>query len=479
MEKIKSMKGLRELINLRESSSLEFKEGLNDIKEETCSFLNLYGGRILIGVKDNGEIKGYSMKNENIEISRIQDSFNSIKPKTFGIEIYFVENVLVIDIPKGIEKPYYVSGKCYIREGKNKQLLKSQKEVANYFNLNNKRKNFDEEINKRFNIDEDFNFKMLNTFINLTNINVDRKKSKNGGEQVMYNPKKILESRNFMKEGVFNNCSVLFFCKNIEKYFLNCSVDCILYKGEDKEKILDRKILKKSLLENFEDSISYLEQKLNLEYLIEDIYRREKLEIPIIALREILLNAFGHRDYFNNSNIFIEIYDNKVEITSPGSLNIDIDIKNYKDLEKIHSKPRNLLIFNKFLEMNLVEKSGSGFTRIRKSLEKENLKFDFENEKEYFKFIIYKKSNLNIKKNKNGTVNGIVNGTVNGTVNSKKDKKNKILKILKVNKNLNSKKIMELTNLKERTLKRYLKELIEENLIEFVGSDKTGGYYLK
>ena len=178
MEKIKSIEELREIIKLRESNSLEFKEGLNDIKEESCSFLNLFGGRILIGVKDNGEIKGYSMKNENIEISRIQDSFNSIKPRIFGIEIYFVENVLVIDIPKGIEKPYYVSGKCYIREGKNKQLLISQKEVAAYFNLNNKRKNFDEEINNKFNIDENFNFKMLNAFINLTNINVDKKNQK-------------------------------------------------------------------------------------------------------------------------------------------------------------------------------------------------------------------------------------------------------------------------------------------------------------
>ena len=59
MKKINTVEDLKSEIRLNESSTLEFKEGLTDIKEEVCAFLNLFGGKILIGVDNSGDIKGF------------------------------------------------------------------------------------------------------------------------------------------------------------------------------------------------------------------------------------------------------------------------------------------------------------------------------------------------------------------------------------------------------------------------------------
>ena len=372
------------LIKLNESSNLEFKEKLDlkKLKIEVTSFLNFFGGTILVGVNDFGKVLGIKIENENKIISDLQQSFNSINPKPLNlINIYIKKNLIVIDVLKGDKKYYLCDGVCYIREGKNTQKLVNPNDINRFFNLKNQ-KNFDEELNKEFNFENGFYLNSFIKYVNKSNIEESLKDINN-------NPKKILESRNFMKNGVFNNCGILFFCENIEKFFLNCSCDCILYKGNNKIEILDRKTLKEDIITNIENSLIYLKQKLNLSYEIKSLRREEILEIPEVALREILLNAFGHRDYNETSNIFIEIYEDRIEITNPGKFNIELS-----EIEKSPSIPRNNLLFSKFLDMNLVEKVGSGFRRIRESLESKNLKYKIESGSKWFKFIIYRKSKL-------------------------------------------------------------------------------------
>lgn len=71
---------------------------------------------------------------------------------------------------------------------------------------------------------------------------------------------------------------------------------------------------------NFQDVISYLQSKLNTEFIITGTGRDERLELPVDALREALVNGLAHRDYRSTANVQVYIFQDRVEIISPGGL---------------------------------------------------------------------------------------------------------------------------------------------------------------
>ena len=178
------------------------------------------------------------------------------------------------------------------------------------------------------------------------------------------------------------------------------------------------------------------------------------------------------RDYNLNGLSQIDFYKDRIEFYNPGGL-----IKGLKkeDLGKIKkSYPRNLFLFSELYGMNLVDSIGFGLNKVFKSLKSLDIDFKIDSSEDYFKFTIYRRrNNFNTK-----TLKNIENGTINGTI-KREDKKKHILEILNINHGLNSRQLIEMTKFKERTIKRYLKELTDEGSIEFRGSNKTGGYYLK
>ena len=107
------------LIAQGEGYNLEFKESFSqNIAREMCAFANANGGQIFIGVSDNGTIKG--VRQENDLISRVQDiARNTDPPVTISME--YVDNVLVVDVSEGTDKPHSSNGKFYMRFGPNTQ----------------------------------------------------------------------------------------------------------------------------------------------------------------------------------------------------------------------------------------------------------------------------------------------------------------------------------------------------------------------
>ncbi len=110
-------KELKQLIQTGEGYHLEFKESLDkSLIEEVCAFANSSGGKVLLGVSDDGEIKGISTDN-NI-LSRIQNVVNRLEPK-LNIKISVSESIIVVDVLQGGEKPYGCSRGFFIRIGPN------------------------------------------------------------------------------------------------------------------------------------------------------------------------------------------------------------------------------------------------------------------------------------------------------------------------------------------------------------------------
>jgi ATP-dependent DNA helicase RecG len=115
-----------------------------------------------------------------------------------------------------------------------------------------------------------------------------------------------------------NNAGLLFFSRNLMYHLYYASIVCALYKGTQKVTILDRKKFAGDLIRNIEDTILFLKKHLNLRIEITGLRHQEILEL---ALREAIVNAACHRDYFEKgANVMVEIYDDRVEITNPGGL---------------------------------------------------------------------------------------------------------------------------------------------------------------
>lgn len=444
-------KELKFLISQGEGYNLEFKESFSDsMAKDICAFANANGGKILLGMSDEGQIKG--IRATNRLSSQIYDMTRNLDPK---IEISLEKitpQIIIISVPEGADKPYSVKGKFYLRYGPNSQQLKRD-EIREFFQKEGLVL-FDEKPNYGFNLKKDFNKGAFHTFLKLAKITP------------ILETKKILDNLSLFKGKLIKNAGVLLFCRKITKFSQNATITCVLFQGKDKYKILDRKEFDEDLYSNYQSVFNYLQSKLNTEYIIRGGPREERLELPESALREALLNAIAHRNYFLNANIQIYIFSNRIEITNPGGL---VAGMRFTDLGK-KSMPRNFLLFGLMQRMDLVEKVGSGILRINEAMKEYGLrKPEIEADTNWFT-IIFKRPDLQKESyEKRKTFQKTREKTGEKT-------REKIIQLIKESPKITTKDLSEKTGLSIKGIEWNLKKLKSENALRRVGPDK-GGYW--
>ncbi|MGM0505126.1 MAG: ATP-binding protein [Bacteroidota bacterium] len=261
-----------------------------------------------------------------------------------------------------------------------------------------------------------------------------------------------------------NNAGILFFTDKPGNYINQCIVTCVLYKGTEKIHILDRKDINADFISTINEAIIFLTKHLNVSYKIEGIQRQDILEIPEIALREAVINAVTHRNYFEEgANVVIEIFDDRVEISNPGGLPKGLDLKDFGK----KSIRRNPLIANLFQRVRFIEKLGTGISRMKKEVLDAGLE---EPEYEFTGFftILFKRPSANkvAKKNYPETTQKTTQTTTQ-----------KILDILKDNPKAGRKEIAEIIgDITEDGIKYHLEKLKAEGKLKRVGPAK-GGYW--
>jgi ATP-dependent DNA helicase RecG len=161
---------------------------------------------------------------------------------------------------------------------------------------------------------------------------------------------------------VLNNAGVLFFAKDPARILPHCVVTCLLFKGNSKVHILVRKSFEFDLLRNIDEAVLFIERHLNLAYEIKELRRKEILEIPEFVIREAIVNAVAHRDYFERgANVQVDIFDDRIEISNPGGLPKGLKPENFGK----YSVTRNSLISALLHRCNYVERAGTGIQRMR------------------------------------------------------------------------------------------------------------------
>ena len=149
-------------------------------------------------------------------------------------------------------------------------------------------------------------------------------------------------------------------------YFSFSKTQCAVFKGTDRAVFLDKREFTGPVYTQIEEAVDFVLRNIRLGATIDGLVRKEKYELPPEAIREMIINAHCHRNLLDESCIQVAIYDDRLEVTSPGGLYNGLT---YEEVMNGHSKIRNKGIANIFSQMGLVEAWGSGIKRILNAAE--------------------------------------------------------------------------------------------------------------
>lgn len=416
-----------------EGYRIEFKESAAGLDKEMCAFANSSGGFIYLGIKDDGTVKGVNITNKLK--SQIVDIAANCDP-SIKIILQEFENVLIIEVREGIDKPYRCASGFYNRIGPNSQKLKRNAIIE--FVQSEEKIRFDELVFRDFS-EKDFDDEKLSQFLRLAQISP------------LLDTPHILRSLHIaeIQQGrtIYYNSAVMFFAKNLDHHFFHTTVTCALYKGAEKVDILDRKDFNRDLKFNVDETMLFLERHLSVRYEFDGSPRRKEIpEIPLEALREAALNAVIHRDYFEKgANVMVEIFTDRVEITSPGGLPKGLNPQEFGK----RSVLRNPNLANLFHRIEYIEKMGTGIRRIQKMVSEAGMppvKFKWDNYVTVAFLLEIGKTSV------------------------------KIMEIISSNPDITIPELSERIGITSRSVERNLQKLQKEGKVKRIGPDK-GGYW--
>lgn len=342
-----------------ESNKLEFKEVFNESIFKTISaFANSYGGVIIVGVGDKGEINGIE-----IDDKTYQNIINGVVNK-LGIapnfEIFEVDgkSILKIDVIKS-EIPISFEGRYYKRVGNTTRQMNFE-ELKRFFQRDIRWERLSE---RDFKIDE-IDVHSVRNFLRTARAN---------GRLAVFNVdepiEEVFEKLGLTENGKINNAGMLLFGKNPQKYFDYARVRVVRLK--DDITIIGDRWIEGNLFNQFRETEEAIKNFINVRYEIKGFEREDIWDYPLEAIREAIANALLHRDYLRPINVQIKVYDDRILFYNVGGLPEDWVTE--KLLTSHTSIPRNPTIFNIFYLAGVVESVGSGIERMMKTLKEAGL----------------------------------------------------------------------------------------------------------
>lgn len=156
-----------------------------------------------------------------------------------------------------------------------------------------------------------------------------------------------------------------------EELMPQVTIQCGVFKGSDRTVFIDRKEYGGDIVRQLDEAYEYVLRNINMGAEIKGLYRRDVYELPTDCIREMICNAVVHRSYLHPSSIQVAVYDDRVEVTSPGMLFGSLKIA---DIKEGISIPRNRALVYAFTYMNIMEHWGSGIPRIIRRCKEEGLR---------------------------------------------------------------------------------------------------------
>jgi ATP-dependent DNA helicase RecG len=478
---------IKDLIKEGESEQLEFKTEIRKevIAKNLCAFLNGNGGRVIIGVSDNGEITGINnatARKEELDIYLI-DSILPDVPITSSVEVVNKKELLIFKVWGGSKQPYIFDGSIFYRKGSSTQKATSQEISKLIHDRQLSEQHWERQV--ALGIDEeDLDKKTLNKTI------LESHKS-NRGKFKSDDILSFLTHYGLYVNGGFTNACGLLFAKDANRFFPQARIRITDYpNSKTSDKLNKDEYLEGNLFSLLDQLEEFVQGFGNRSIFIENDWQRIDYSYPSFALREGFINALIHRDYSSfNSHFTISIYPDKLIIANSGSL--PSEIGNVKELKKEHrSFPNNPDIAHLFFLRGYIEKLGRGTNKIDEQCKEAGLIppiWKNSNSEVILTFFGPKKAKekndarkqiidaLNIQQN--DALNDALNDTLGESVNSKVLTRHlAILKLLYTHGKLSSKDLTYLLSVSRATLQRDLLMLNSHSILKREGSDKFREY---
>jgi ATP-dependent DNA helicase RecG len=330
----------------RESGTVELKQQFtDDIKLEVMAFANSDGGTVYVGIHDNGEVLG--LKNSQADLLSINNSLrDGIKPDITlfahsRIETVDGKDIIVIDVQRGTNRPYYIAGKgirpegVYVRHG-------AASVPAT-----------DTAIRKMIReTDGDSYEKLRSVEQSLVFASASAEFAK---RNVPFGAAQMGTLGIVSVDGVFTNLGLLLSEQCVH------TIKTAVFQDTTQQIFKDRHEFRGSLFSQINDVYDYLDMHNQTQATFDKLLRIDRRDYPETALREALLNAVVHREYATSGSVFIKFYSDRVEFISPGGLMNGIEIG---DIMSGYSVCRNANLAAVFYRLQLIEAYGTGILKI-------------------------------------------------------------------------------------------------------------------
>ncbi len=344
-------KEIKNIIEQGETETVEFKQSFTkSVIETVVAFSNSKGGKVLIGINNNSELKGVSLTEETI-----QKWLNEIKQNTTpqiipDIEVLKITSItiVIIDVKEYPVKPVNYKSK-YFKRHQNSNHLMSLDEISNMHlqTINSSWDYYPDTINSINDID----IEKVNLFI--------KKYEEKHKTKVDYAALDFLNLKNILRDNKLTYGAYLLFVKNGS--FVS---DIQIGRFKTDITIIDTLSINDDLFTQLDEIIAFIKKHLMVELVITSKPQHtERYDYPLEAIREIVINMLVHRDYRSSNGSIIKIYDDRIEFYNPGGLYGDLTLENLLNF-KYSSQTRNKLIADAFKEIGVIEKYGSGIKRI-------------------------------------------------------------------------------------------------------------------
>lgn len=378
---------LLEIISRDEDSRHQFKADVTNetsLAQEMVAFSNSGGGSIFIGVSNDGTFSGLlrdDMRRLNQLVSNAasQQVRPPINPHTENIATPD-GLVMCIIVPDGMSKPYMdKNGVIWVKSGSDKRKATSREEIQRLYQ--NAGLVHGDEIPVPGMTVSDLDAEYFKVFF-----------EKNFGEPLEQQDiplSDILDNMNLMNDGTLNISGALLFAKNPSFKLPVFIVKAIAFPGNEihESHYLDSRDIVGKMADIFYQSMSFVRGNIHHVQGEQDVNALGQPEIPSIALEELIVNALIHRDYFVSAPVRIFVFDNRVEIISPGHLPNNLTIENIKSG---NSNIRNPILASFATKILPYRGLGSGITRALKAYP--HIQFQDDQDGNLFKVTVWRSS---------------------------------------------------------------------------------------
>ena len=465
-----------------ESINIEYKVEMPKKSEKymktVVAFANGRGGRIVFGVDD----KTLNIVGMNPDtIFQTMDAITNVisdscEPKIYpDVTLQSIDDktIIVVEIHPGPMRPYYIKNKGLV-DGTYVRVAGTSRHAEGYMLkeliLEGQNRYFDNEPCEYLEINEDDIKDLCDKMKKIAIENTWNDEEKAAIRDVTKN---ILITWGILKEDNGKIIPTNAYALLTGKMQIQPTIQCAVFKGKTRAYFVDRREFSGPIQDQVQLAFQYVLEKINMGMQIKGIYRQDVYELPINSVRELIANAVAHRNYLEPGNIQVAIFDDRLEVTSPGMLLNTVSIK--KMIEG-YSRLRNPAIANAFAYMKIIEKWGTGIPRILRECKEYGLKkpelIDFDGD---FRVNMYRREEKS--KTTQTTTQTTTQITTQTTIKLTKND-HEILQVIQNNPALSQKEIaMELGWTVDR-VKYYLNKMKKQEAIRRIGSSHKGYWEL-